>query len=399
MNVHKQMKHIFFEKPGQCWAIITFAVILLILVIIAMVFARSYFHEDYIITASGRQHLDFRVFYLENRIFDENPMPRHLEFLMSYTDFIEVDSSFTASFSEEMDIFYSYRTEKRFVIRNMGTADLHRLVFEEVFLLSETSGQVTASQIIFGIENDGRPGGRYIIFPKEHIDLYFDFVEDQAQQMETEGVIAQGLRGFTAELLIDFTYTIRVPEFELNETITHGYRLPLTTEIYSLLVTGTPNFEWQTNIAIQEANITVPMVILFVIAFSLSLFGLLYNIKNLMADPNELKREVDTILKKYTHEIVIYDKPASFTSHIQRNVYDFSDLLKLAINLNKHIMCYRDETHTEFVVIVGEFACIYAINYNEPDEEVFFGDDKEESDRLDKKEMIVVKENEDKTDI
>jgi len=96
----------------------------------------------------------------------------------------------------------------------------------------------------------------------------------------------------------NFTYTIRVPEFGVNQTTTHGYR-----------------------------------------------------------------READTLLKKYSNEIVVYDKPMSFTSRVQRSVYEFSDMLKLAINLNKHIMCYRDENHTGFVVLVDGVACLYVINY------------------------------------
>ena len=44
-------------------------------------------------------------------------------------------------------------------------------------------------------------------------------------------------------------------------------------------------------------------------------------------------------------------------------VREFSELLKLSINQNKHIMCYRDETRAEFVVILDVFACVYVIDY------------------------------------
>ena len=353
-------------KLARWWAVIAFSgSIILILFIVSAIFIQAHFHEDYIVSATGRHNLDFRVFYLDNIIFDDNPIPQHLDFLMSYTDFIEVDSSFLATFNTEMDMYYSYRAVKRFIIRPMATADLYRLIFEEVFVLSEISGTTTASQLVFGLENDGSPGGSYTIFPKEHIELYFTFVQDQARQMVDEGVVAHGLRGFTAELLIDFTYTIRVPEFDINETVTQGYRISLTTEIYSFVVTGFPTFNWQTNLATRDVEITLPMALLLVVLFTLCLLGLLYNIKKLMANPNVHRQEADSILRKYAPEIVIYDKPVELNRYAPRTVQEFRELLKLAINLNRHIMCYRDESHTEFAVIVDEFACIYVINYDE----------------------------------
>jgi len=352
--------------------VLIFSAILLALIIVAVVSIRVYFHNDYIVTASGRHNLNFRVFYLENSIFDENPVPRHLDFLMSYTDYIEIDSSFIATFSNEMDVYYSYRAVKRFIIRHMGTADPSRFVFEEVFQLSETSGAAITNQLVFSAE--------YTVFPKEHIGIYFDFVQDQVRQMESEGVIAQGLRGFSAELWIEFTYTLRAPEFGLNETITHGYRLSLTAEIYTFMTVGTSGFDWHTNIAVQDTVITLPRIVLFVAAFVLSLLGLIYNAKKLKEDPNVYHREVNFIIKKYTHEIVIYDKPVNTSRYEPRIVQEFSELLKLAINLNKHIMCHKGETRTEFAVIVDEFACMYEINYindkpDEPDNDDFTDSD------------------------
>ena len=150
----------------------------------------------------------------------------------------------------------------------------------------------------------------------------------------------------------------------MNETITQGYRIPLTTEIYSLSLTGMSNFEWSDNLAVRDIEITLPMVVLFVVVFTGSVFGLLHTIKALAAHPNKYRRETDSILKKYTHEIVVYGKPVDLTRYEPMAVRGFSELLKLAINLNKHIMCYRIETRTEFVVIMDEYACLYAINYD-----------------------------------
>lgn len=51
-----------------------------------------------------------------------------------------------------------------------------------------------------------------------------------------------------------------------------------------------------------------------------------------------------------------------------RIVQNFDELFKLVINLNKHIMCYQDDTYAEFVVIIDEFACLYMVKYDEDNE-------------------------------
>ena len=358
------MKTQLFEMLTKWRIALLFSLIPVTLMIVALVYLFVNLREDIAVYASGHQHLDFRVFYLDNIIFSENPIPRNLDFLMSYTDYIEIENGFTANFSEEMIIQYSYRAEKRMVIRQMG-ADAHRIVFEEVYLMSEASGETTADRLHFG-------GDIYTIFPKEHIGLYFEFVEDQARQMAEENVIAQGVRGFTADLLIDFTYTIGSPEFGLNEQITRGYRLPLTTEVYTLYTTGMTNFEWQETLTARN-EITLPVAVIFVAVFILSLYQLLRTIKKLMADPNKYRQEVNDILRKYAYEIVVYEEPAELARYPLRTVQEFDELLKLAVNLNKHIMCYKNDTYAEFVTIVDEYACVYVINYDEGASELYAG--------------------------
>ena len=351
------------DKGCWFWSAILCGVIILSLATIATVNLRNYFQDDITISASGRHDLSFDVFYLENRVFAENPIPRNLEFLMSYTDFIEVRSGFSANLGQETDIYYSYVAEKRMVIRPIGGADIHRQVFEESFPLSQASGHVVSDRIHFDAENDGTPGGTYAIFPKEHIAFYFKFVEDQANQMVAEGVIAQGFRGFTAELMVNFTYTISAPELGLNESVTYGYRLSLTTEVYTFVTMGESNFDWQRVTAVHDITITLPTIVMFVLGVSLALFGLSYSIKKLNEHEDGNRQEHRDILKKYSNEIIIYDEPLNREKYEMKNVQDFGELLKLAIYLNKHIMCYTDDSRAEFAVVVDEYVCLYELNF------------------------------------
>jgi len=271
---------------------------------------------------------------------------------------------------------YTYRAQKRLVIRHMGTGDLNRVVFEQIFPLSDVRGSTVAERLSFGTVNNGRPGGTYTIFPRDYIDIYFDFVHDHARQMAEDGIIAHGLRGFSGELHIEFVYTILASDYGLNQTISQGYRFSLTTEVYSFAPTGAPAFDWQTNLVIRDAQITLPRVILFVAFAGLSLFGLLHNIKRLTASDNTRKAEADFILKKYSNEIVVYDKPINKARYEPRAVQEFGELLKLAINLNKHIMCFADDSRAEFVVVVDDHACLYEIIFenNKIDSDMAFED-------------------------
>lgn|GEM_PF-934252 len=313
--------------------------------------------------ASGNQASDFRIFYLPNDTFGENPQPHNLHYLMSFTDYIEIDSLFSANFSQEVDVIYNYQAIMRLVIRQLGASPQNRPVLEDIWVLSQAGGETTASRLFFTTENDGGPGGIYRVFPREHIMRYSNFLQDHTNQLSSGEIAAQGFRGFSADLFVDFTYTINVAELGLTETVTHGYQIPLTTEVFSIVATGSPNFAWESELTPQRTGIALPLVIAYVSVFALCIFKAFQAIKQFSADPDEYRQRANDILIKYNQDIVIYDKPIDFARYDPMAVREFSELLKLSINLNKHIMCYKCRAFIEFVVIIDEFACYYVINF------------------------------------
>ena len=346
------------------------SIVILATLVLAGNFLVAYMRGDVVVEASGRADVGFRVFYMENDIFPYNPIPQNLHFLMSFTDFIEVDSSFSAGFSDEVEIYYTYSAVKRLIIRYMATVDGHfnPIVFEVVHPLSEARGSIVSNEIRFP-SRSSEAGGTYTIFPKEHIDVYLHFMAEQTRQMEAENVIAQNLRGFSAEMVIDFTYNISVPEWGIRETLTRGYHFTLSTEVYSLMATGIPAFDRSINLTIQRAQITLPVAIALVGALGLSAYGLFTGIKKLQADPNPLRQEAMSILKKYSNEIVVSDAPLPLNRHNLLRVEEFDALLKLAVNLNKHIMCYHNTLQAEFAVIVDMHEYYFRIVYVQVDED------------------------------
>jgi len=381
----------FFTKMARLWMLILFSMVIVVLLAFALNHWVAYSQGDVVIEASGRTDMNFRVHYVENNIFPNNPIPQNLHFLMSFTEYIEVESGFFAKFSEKVAVEYSYIATKRLVIRHMGTGDGNQnpIVFEESTLLSEVMtepGRIITTRctnprcrearcyiISFSIGESNSIGGTYSISLKEYIKAYQNFITAQAYQLETENVIAQNLRGFSAELFIDFTYMITVPAWLIpdgendqafTQSITRGYRLPLSTEVYSFIMTGNPTFE-RSEITMYAPQITMLGIMIFVLVFALSAYRLFNGIKKLLEDPNKRRQEALTIFKKYANEIIESDTPLPLSRYVRISVKDFESLLKLVIDLNKHIMCYHNDEYVEFAVIVDDYAYYFRIDHNE----------------------------------
>jgi hypothetical protein len=214
-----------------------------------------------------------------------------------------------------------------------------------------------------------QPGfnGTYTIDPRPYIQRYLEVMADQRRQMAEENILAAGMRGLSAELLIDFTYTIRVPEWGFRQTVTQGYRLSLSTEVYGLAVTGVPNFS--ETIVQAEAlpfPLTFPVVIGFVLLVALSGYGVFDGIRFIRADPDEKRREVKTLLRKYGNEIILSpDSVDVFLYQIVR-IDDFDELLKLAITLSKHIRCWQNDKMARFSLTVDGELYPYQVYFETP---------------------------------
>jgi hypothetical protein len=191
------------------------------------------------------------------------------------------------------------------------------------------------------------------------------FIQTQNYQIATVNALMSGARGFASELQIDFTYTLRAPDHGLSERLTGGLRIPLTLEVYSITTTGTQSFNWTAEATIADSAITLPAVILFTAAMLFCIVGLLFSMRKLKSEPNKWRMEAELILQKYSNEMVLCAKPVDFSDYVPMAVREFSELLKLAVILGKHIMCYEDENEAQFCVIADDYAYYYTIDYSE----------------------------------
>lgn len=347
-------------------AILAFCLInIIIVMIIASRYVNSLSPSEPAIIGTASNNVSFKVHYLKNSIFESGVRPQNLYYFMSFTDFIEIENSFLAEFENEIETVYKYTAAETLIIKQRKGSDSNTnpTVYEEKYPISEISGGITGKRITFsgkGADKEKEPGGVYVISPKKYIDIYKYVVEEHKKQMQSENVSTENALSFSADLLVEFSYNLRVKDSGINKTLTRGVIIPLSIEVFSPELTGTPTFELSA--PPKEAKKWSPLIVmLLVLWFVAQIFGLSYALRQYLTEKDEYRRELNKILKKYSDVIVIMAKPVNSTKYEIEQVAQFQELLKLAANLNKHIRCFYDEKIAEFCVIDNGFVYIYEL--------------------------------------
>ena len=357
----------YFLQPFKQWKITLPIVALITLTIIALIHLvnlTTYSQTDVTFDASGSINVDFNVFYIENESFPNNPIPQELNFLMSFTDFIEVEPHFFAHFSEEIEVHYSYISTKRLIVRHRGLAsgEVNPIIFEFIYPLSDISNELVAQELrLPHSDSDVEP---YTLFPEQYLDIYLNFVDEY----ESVNRVTENHANFLVELQVEFIYELAVPDWDMNETIVAVYHLPLTTEVYSFIPSeDDPTFSHSFDLPVAQQQATMPVIVFFVIFFTLITYFLFKGIKNLQNKPNEFNQELSIIYRKYDSEIVESSEPllalfsSSSSSYNFIKVRKFEALLNLAINSNEQIASYHNDEQAEFVVVKGNVVYYYEI--------------------------------------
>ena len=348
------------------WSIIIVNGLVLIAAMLwTILYAANSASEDVFFEATAQNNVNFEVHYLDNEIFGENPVSANLHFLRPFTDFIEFESSFSASFSENLDVNYTYIAEKRLVITHSGGGGNVNDIFEENTELSRIHGSASGRKLDFRSDSeDGEPGGTYTIFPREYMETFLNFLEYHDQHTEGEGGSVSSFRGFSAHLFIEFTYYVASASVGLYETTKRGYSIPISLDVFAPEPIGDTGFS--TSIILDTAvSIISPIdIAFFALSVILSSLGAFMVIKSFSVDDNEHRKKAETILKKFSGEIVVSKNPMNLSRYSIMMVDEFEEILKLSVNLNKHIMCYHNAHKMELCTIVDEYAYYYCINYN-----------------------------------
>jgi len=356
------------------WPIIAISCLVLIAAVFwAVTYVIGLMSEDVVVEGTGQNEINFTVHYLDNEIFGENPVSADLHFLRLFTDFIEIENSFFANFSEDLDINYSYVSEKRFVITHLGGGGVNPVIFEETTELSRLNGRIYGNTLNFGSHSEpDEPGGIYTIFPREYMETFLNFLEYHEQHSDHESGITPTFRGFSAELFIEFTYTVLAMPVGIHETVSRGYRIPIAQDVFVPEAFGTHGFNAVANLVTETPNIELYTILILAGVIILSSFGLFIGIKCISSSENEYIKKAKVILKKYSSEIVVSKSSMNLSGYTVMTVDEFDEILKLSINLNKHIMCYHDTDKMELCTIVDGHAYYYCIHYHGQKNNIIF---------------------------
>jgi len=313
--------------------------------------------------ARGENRVTYDIVYLDNDIFSDEVRPQGTYDLLSYTDYIELNNSFSAEFSEESDTSYWYTAKETFIIKHQRTSDnnTNPIVYSKETILSELAGSVKGESMHFGGENENTPGGLYVVDFDEHIKLYEDFINQHQRMLDTRDFNIDKNVHFTAELLIEFTYDIK--SGGISQAVTRGVRFPISLEVYLPEFTGNQSFSSSVETGRINRNLTALTIVKLCLWLAANIFGIYFGIRKLLSYKSKQIREADKILNKYSDEIIMSEIPLDLSAFKIIPVPQFKELLKLAITINKHILCYNNNDKVDFCVCVDGYAYRFGIDY------------------------------------
>jgi hypothetical protein len=313
------------------------------------------------IRATGRNELTFTVHYCsENEFFDDSRRPFGTYYLLSYTDYIEINNNLKVDLNENVSISYIYTvTETLFFRYNRSTNNnTNPIVYEEKNTFVELSGSINNGSALLNGSND-KANGSYIVYPREYIETYRQFIENHREQSERNLFLPDKSISFSAELLVEFSYILQADGN--RQTVTRGIRIPISAEVYNPEYVGESNFSIL-NSAHESESASVSRIIPALWFFA-NLGVIFFVNRRFFVKQSRNKNEAVKILKKYSDEIFIAESPPDYTGYKIIHAPQFKELLKLAVNMNKYILCFHNDKKAEFCVHVDNHAFCYILDY------------------------------------
>ena len=313
---------------------------------------------------SAKNDVSYSVCYLDNKTFGSGARPMGQNYLISYTDYIEMNNEITADFSHRVNVSYQYFATTTLMIKHQKSSDQNAnpVVFEKRYLLFEANGSIIGDHIaLYSTDTANNPGGVYRINPNTYISIVKNFVSEQREKMQKEGVTST--LKLSADLLVEYSCHLTVDENEIDETLTRGVSIPLLDEVFMPADTGNPSLEL--SVAAQASGMPGPLYsVLLVLWLAALIFGICYSIRQLSLETDRVRHEVAVIFKKYSDEIVISAVPIDLSEYKTIPVLRFQELSKLAVNASTCILCFQNEEKANFCAISDQFAYTYNLRYD-----------------------------------
>ncbi len=322
---------------------------------ILAVYVYSFFTPENTLLVSGVHDGGYKVIYSENEVFGGGAVSANRHYLMSYTDYFEFDNSFSCDFGRALEISYQYKATATLLIRHIKAYDgsANPVVYEVAHTLAEKSGSVTGGSLSLS-------GDVLTLDPKGYLDTYWQFVKEQQAKMLRGNMAGERKPQFAAELLVDFTCQLQSASGELGETVTCGYIIPLTSEVYSFTATGTPTLEKAVTLQVFTLP-PLPVIIALVAWFTALALGIFACVRRLALGKHNARHELKRILARYADEIAVVKTPVDLSEYLIIPLGAFSQLLKLAVNMGKQIIFFKGGETADFYVFAD--GCAYCFSF------------------------------------
>ena len=353
------------HKTAQIVITIFSSMCLIITVVALTLYMLSFSVPDAAVHVNASHDVGCRVYYVDNDTFGSGIRPQGQNYLLSFTDFIEIDDSLSADFGKTVNASYQYTATVVLAIRHQRGSDQNAnpIVFEEKRVQTEIRGSVTDSRITLRLA-DNQPDGAYRIDPTEYISIYRHFVEEQQLQMQREGITTDRSIRFSADLTLDFTCRISIPEYGIDETSTRCVCIPLSNEVYAPDYTGTPELE--ATVPAREFEMPgLPVILLLAVWFTANIFAICYCVRKLISKENTARREAEGILRKYSGEMILLTKPANFSKYELIPVPRFQEIVKLTAKTGRYVLCFHNQNIAEFYAVADGYAYCYSLTFDE----------------------------------
>jgi len=330
-----------YPKKYISLIIIGGALLIASVALVVLLFSPDDLEESSVI--AGNNNLNYSVYYVENNFIGEGKRPADVNYIMPYTDYIEVTNGIT--FKDE-GASYLLNVIETFTINYQNGSD-NSTVYQE-------KNEVVKQKRV----NPGDPASIYTLDPWKHIETFNTFTQDRQSQVDARSVPGKNA-AYYAEVSMEFEHRIQSVNGESSkETLTRQITIPLSGEVYKPVLAGESRFELTEGGGIASEPQSPLVIALVVLWLAVPCLIVIFCTKKLV-DSRIGSNEADIILNKYSELIIMSIKPLDALGYKEIYVPEFKELVKLAAGLNKSILCYCFEKEAEFCVYADGLAYCY----------------------------------------
>ena len=292
---------------------------------------------------SGNNMLQYNVYYVDNGFFGGGAQPTGVNYIMPYTDYIEVTNGISIKENVDVDCILSVR--KVFTINYQNGDD--SMVYQTKEILYEKKSVVP-----------GQNGDTvYMIDPWVYVELFREFLQDKQEITEEQDPLGRNA-SYVPEVSLNFEYILT--SGDSREVLTRQIVVPLSNEIYKPVLIGESSFDFATENGGPTRESPSPLVmVLLGVWIAAPLVLIAFAVKRI-TENRGTPYEFDVIIGKYSQLLVKSISPIDTEGYKDVYVHDFKELVKLSAGLNKSILYfYHQGKEAEFCLFADGLAYCY----------------------------------------